>query len=90
MRGGVFTTYNPGSQSANYIAKLDSSGNLDTTFSPPASNGFNTNVRTLAVSGTDIYVGGNFNVYRIGSEMSAVPSFTILDLLNGTITAPEL
>jgi len=66
--GGLFTTYNPGSQSANYIAKLDSAGNLDTVFSPPASNGFNSSVWALTVSGTDIYVGGQFTTYNPGSQ----------------------
>lgn len=61
--GGKFTVL--GGRSANRIARFkDSDGSLDTTFSPPASNGFNDEVLSLATSGDALYVGGLFTDYR--------------------------
>lgn len=65
--GGGFYSYR-NSSIANYIAKIDSSGNLDTTFnSQVAANGFNNTVRALALSGTTIFAGGDFTAYRGGA-----------------------
>ncbi len=63
--GGYFTTYR--GATAERLAKLDlTTGNLDTTFTQ--STGINggdfTGVSTLAISGTSLYVGGQFNSYR--------------------------
>ncbi len=68
--GGYFNDYRGVANSANRIAKLDlTTGALDTTFNPPGANGFNnySSVNALAVSGTSLYVGGNFTTYR-GSQ----------------------
>ena len=63
--GGYFTDYRGVANSSNRIAKLNlTSGNLDTTFSPSENNGFNNIVYSFLVSGTNIYIGGNFNFYR--------------------------
>ena len=62
--GGSFTKYR-GSVSANRIAKLDAAtGALDTTFSPGGANGFNEPVLALAASGSTIFAGGLFTLYR--------------------------
>lgn len=61
--GGSFDVY--GGASVNRLAKMDDvTFKIDTTFSPPANNGFNSNVRALASSGTSIYVGGDFRAYK--------------------------
>ena len=55
--GGDFTTLN-GSTTRNHLAKIPISGNgtVDASWDPNA----NSTVNALAVSGTDVYVGGNF------------------------------
>jgi len=59
------TAYRGAANSASRLAKVDlTSGVLDTTFSPPAANGFNAEVFALAVSGTSLYAGGAFTAYR--------------------------
>lgn len=61
--GGDFTTYK--GAPANYIAKLDANGALDTTFNPSSgSNGANNVVRAVATSGSDLFIGGDFTTYR--------------------------
>jgi len=65
--GGGFTAYKGIANSANRLAKLDlTSGAIDTTFSPvgAATNGFNSTVNTLAVSGASVYAGGYFTAYK--------------------------
>jgi hypothetical protein len=60
---GYFSDYR--GASANHIAKLDlTTGALDTTFSPPGTNGFDNSVLAIAASGTSIYAGGSFTAYR--------------------------
>ena len=84
--GGLFTAYKGVANSANYVAKLDlTTGALDTTFSPPAANGFNNRVRSLLVSGTTLYAGGDFLTYR-GTQNARylVP----LDLITGALGDP--
>lgn len=64
--GGDFTSYR--ARPAYRIAKIDSSGNLDTGFNPATgSNGFNNAVRALVLNGSTIYVGGDFTTYRGGA-----------------------
>lgn len=59
--GGDFTLY--GSTSCNYIARLNTDGSYDSTFS--IGTGFNTNVRTIAVQNdSKILVGGDFTTYQ--------------------------
>jgi hypothetical protein len=63
--GGEFQKYR--GQSAKFIAKVNAATcALDTSFSPPVSNGFDDIVRALAVSadGASVFVGGNFRAYR--------------------------
>jgi uncharacterized delta-60 repeat protein len=59
--GGLFTSYN--SIPANYIARLNSDGTLDSSFSP-SGIGFNSSVTTLVVEDNGkIVVGGQFSAY---------------------------
>ncbi len=85
--GGAFITYRgPGAGSAQRIAKLNpTTGALDTTFSPAASNGFNNDVNALALDATHVYVGGAFTSYR-GTNNSA-RGIAKLALANGAIDA---
>jgi Domain of unknown function (DUF5122) beta-propeller len=65
--GGQFTAYRGVAGAANRIARLNaSSGALLPTFGPPGStsNGFDAVVVALAMSGADLYVGGQFSSYR--------------------------
>ena len=72
--GGDFTLY--GSTSCNYIARLNTDGSYDSTFS--IGTGFNANVRTIAVQNDGkILVGGAFTTYQ-GS------SYNYLVRLNST------
>jgi hypothetical protein len=61
--GGDFTSYR--GAVANRIAKLNSSGILDTTFSPPSgSNGANSRLRAIVADGVNLFIGGDFTTYR--------------------------
>ena len=71
--GGAFTTFNGITNNARYIAKLTTAGVFDTAFSnnldtltgfPGTSSGFNNVVNSIAVSGTDLYVGGFFTSFK--------------------------
>ncbi len=77
---GAFTHYK--GASANRIAKIDATTcALDTTFSPPANNGFPSLVLALGISGTSIYVGGQFTTYR-GVSANRIAK---LDLTTGAL-----
>jgi uncharacterized delta-60 repeat protein len=77
--GGAFTTYN--GTSVTRIARLNTTGSLDTTF--VSGTGFNSTVNTISVEADNsALVGGNFTTYN-GSGTAA---FTLAHLnLNGTI-----
>ncbi|MBN8539818.1 MAG: delta-60 repeat domain-containing protein [Deltaproteobacteria bacterium] len=62
--GGTFTTYR--GAVANRIAKTDTAGMLDATFSPATGqNGFNNTVRAVSsLSNSDLIIGGDFTTYR--------------------------
>lgn len=74
--GGLFNTVN-GISSKN-IARLDSTGAIDTTFI--VGSGFNNEVTSLAANSSRIFAAGFFSAYK----GTTVPSFTCLDL-NGNI-----
>jgi len=63
--GGLFTGYRADSK-GYYLAKVDATtGVMDTTnFNTTASSGPNGTVYTLAISGSDLYIGGQFTSYR--------------------------
>ncbi len=64
--GGAFTQYN--GSSANYIARLNSDGSLDSSFAPTGS-GLNGQVNSIAIrTDSDIMVGGNFLQYNGSSQ----------------------
>lgn len=86
--GGGFTAYKGVANSANGLAKLNlTTGVIDTTFSPvgATANGFNSGVSALTVSGSSLYVGGSFIVYR-GVAFNA-NYLAKLDLTTGAIDA---
>jgi hypothetical protein len=78
--GGTFTHYR--GSSANFIAKLDAATcAIDTTFSPPANNGFDDFVTSLVVTNGSLYVGGSFSDYRGASAINIAK----LDLTTGAL-----
>ena len=79
--GGLFSMYN--GSVVNRIAKVDSgTGAVDTAFSPQSSaNGFNNFVAAMAISGTDLYVGGGFTAYR-GAVANRIAK---IDLISGDL-----
>lgn len=82
--GHSATAYRGAANSSLRLAKVDlTSGVLDTTFSPPAANGFNSEVFALAVSGTSLYAGGAFTQYR-GVASSAL-YLAKVDLTTGAL-----
>jgi hypothetical protein len=82
--GGKFSTYKGVAASANRIAKLDSAGTLDTTFSPPGANGFSgIEVDAMALSGSALFVGGSISSYR--SVTTPANSFAKLDATTGAM-----
>jgi hypothetical protein len=77
--GGSFYFY--GADGAEGVAKVDlTTGILDTTFTQ--ASGFDGNVQTLLVSGSNIFVGGYFSYYR---GVNPAYSLAKLDLTNGNI-----
>ena len=59
--GGGFSTYRVAP--ANKLAKIDlTTGDLDSTFTQ--ATGFDSSVQALALSGSSLYVGGWFTLYR--------------------------
>lgn len=61
--GGTFTSYN--SISSNYIARLNTDGSLDTTFSTNIGTGFNDDVNEITLqSDGKILVGGEFTSFN--------------------------
>ena len=80
--GGSFTAI--GGQPRNHIAALDTTVDSDnaTAWNPNASGQFGATVHTLAVSGTTVYAGGQFEM--IGGEPRA--SIAALDTTSGQAT----
>ena len=80
--GGRFTVY--GGYSVNDLARLDDrSFAVDTTFSPPAANGFDGAVAALAATATSLYVGGSFTAYR--GVVNSARRLAKLDLASGAL-----
>jgi uncharacterized delta-60 repeat protein len=80
--GGEFSTYN-GTSLANYIARLDATGSLDTTFNSNAGTGFNNPVYTHAIQADGkIVVGGQFSKYN---DDTSTPSYLCRLNADGTI-----
>ena len=83
LAGGAFTSYN--GTSTNYIARLNTDGSLDTSFS--VGSGFNNIVWSIAVqSDGKVLVGGNFTSYngtsvnrivRLNTDGSVDGSFSV-------------
>ncbi len=65
--GGVFTTLGDGTTSANYIAKWNTITSTWSTLASGASNGVDSSVMSIAVSGSDVYVGGAFTMLGDGT-----------------------
>ena len=82
--GGAFTAYRGGV--ANRIARVSTTGVLDTVFSPATgANGANNTVNALSTDGTDLYVGGAFTTYR-GAAANYVTRVTVAGVLNATFS----
>jgi hypothetical protein len=66
--GGLFTAANVGGTtvSANRIARFNTTTNTWSTLSSGSGNGVNAQVFALAVSGSDVYVGGGFTQANVG------------------------
>lgn len=71
--GGGFTGYKGGTNNARFLAKMTTAGVLDEAFSNNAdvvsgvkanNSGFNSQVSSIALSGTDLFVGGNFTQFK--------------------------
>ena len=67
--GASFTVYS--GSTVNYMVKTTPSGTIDNTFftgsiafNNQTSRGFNSNVRFVFVSGSNLYVGGDFTAYQ--------------------------
>ena len=71
--GGIFTT--AGGSDANYIAKWNGRRS-GTALVSGGNNGVSSTVNALAVSGTDLYVGGQFNTAGGDSAKNPWPSGT--------------
>lgn len=92
--GGWFTvTYDGAVTNLNRIAKYDTSGGG--AWSAFANQGLNNNVTSIAVLGSDLYVGGNFNqtvspavtLYAIAKYSGGAWSALADNGLNGTVNA---
>lgn len=82
--GGAFDNYRGVTGAAHRIAKLDAtSGALDTTFSPPGSNGFAGNITSINVVGSSIIVGGSpLGGYRGSADL---PGVAKVDIATGVL-----
>lgn len=79
--GGKFTSI--GGQFRNNIAALDASTGALTAWNPNAIGGFSPGILALAVSGSTVYVGGQFTV--IGGQLRN--NIAALDISTGSATA---
>ena len=85
--GGAFTTYR--GAPANRIAKLSTSGILDTNFSPSTgANGANDVVSALFYSSGSVYLGGNFTQYR-GTAANRVTKVDAVTGVKNTTFSPD-
>jgi trimeric autotransporter adhesin len=69
--GGAFTSVSSSSQSAvsaNRIARWSTAGSFWSALGSPTQNGTDQRVFSLAVSGTDLFVGGEFSGVRSSSQ----------------------
>ena len=75
--GGFFTTVSSGTQSAisaNSAARWDVTANAWSPLGSATQNGANGTVNALAVSGTDLYVGGVFTAVSSGTQNAVAAS----------------
>ena len=85
--GGYFSSYR--GATANFIAEVDSTGTLNTTFTGAA--GPNAPVTTVAVSGSKVYFGGSFNQYKgvTANNLAATDTSGNLDTTFTAATGPN-
>jgi uncharacterized delta-60 repeat protein len=96
--GGPFTLYN--GTTVNSFARINSSGSLDTTFpytSSTSAAGFSNTVRSIFISGSNIYFAGSYtsyrpinNIVRINTDGTQDTSFLIGAGLNTQANAVKL
>ena len=68
--GGTFTSLGDGTTSAKNIAKWN--GSSWSVLSIGGSNGVNNTVKAIAISGTDVYVGGYFTAFGDGTQVNRI------------------
>jgi uncharacterized delta-60 repeat protein len=88
--GGFFATYS--GSIVNCFARINSSGSLDTTFlytSSTSAAGFSNTVRSIFISGSNIYFAGSYtsyrpinNIIRLNTDGTQDTSFAIGEGLN--------
>lgn len=79
--GGTFTSYN--GTSAVRVAKLSlSDASLDSSFSTEA--GANSTVRTIALDGSSVYLGGSFTAYK-GATRNYLTRISTSDATNNSL-----
>jgi uncharacterized delta-60 repeat protein len=96
--GGFFATYN--GTTVNSFARINSSGSLDTTFTYTSSTsaaGFSNTVRSIFISGSNIYFAGGYtsyrpilNIVRINTDGTRDTSFLIGEGLSSQANAVKL
>ena len=68
--GGNFTLLGDGTTSANNIAKWNTTSSTWSTLTSGASNGVNHIVYAIAISGSDVYMGGAFTLLGDGTTLA--------------------
>jgi uncharacterized delta-60 repeat protein len=96
--GGTFTTYN--GHNVGRFVRMDESGSLDTTFpytSSTSAAGFSNTVRSIFISGSNIYFAGSYtsyrpinNIVRINTDGTQDTSFLIGEGLSTQALAVKL
>ena len=96
--GGFFALYN--GTTVNCFARINSSGSIDTTFpytSSTSAAGFSNTVRSIFISGSNIYFAGSYisyrpinNIVRINTDGTLDTSFLIGSGLSSQANAVKL
>jgi len=84
--GGSFTQLGDGT-SANYIAKWNSTTSTWSTLKSGFSNGVNGSVNVLAISGNDVYIGGDFSQLGDGTSAKYITKWNTTTSTWSTLTS---
>ena len=87
--GGFFLTTNVGGAtvSANRLAKFNTVTGVWSALGTGGGNGVNSNVLALAVSGSDLYVGGSFATANVGGTTVTANGVARVNTLTGVWSA---